>query len=185
MVLDFKGVFLQTGAANNGTVLTSPFFLNAVLPFVLVFTVLFAILQKSKILGEGKKQIDAIVSLIIALIVISFANAVGIITSLMPFLAVSVIVILVFLLLFSMVFQGEEFKLHKGIKWVIGLLVAVAVVAAVLIATGAWDYIRYEWLYGESGGAIFTNVIFLIIVLAAIAVVLFGDKWGGGGNKDK
>ena len=32
------------------------------LPFVLIFTVVFAILQKTQILGKGKKQIDAIIN---------------------------------------------------------------------------------------------------------------------------
>jgi len=48
---DLSGVFLQVGGA---TILTSPFFVNYILPFILVFTVIFALLQKSKILGGGK-----------------------------------------------------------------------------------------------------------------------------------
>ena len=171
---DLPGVFLQVGGA---TILTSPFFVNYILPFVLVFTVIFALLQKSGILGEGKRQIDALVSLVIALIVISFANATGIILSLIPFLAVSVVIILVFLILYSMVFQGEDkFQLSKPLKIGLGLVVGVAVVVAVLIATGAWDYILYEWLYAGDSSAIVTNAVFLIIVAAVIATMLWPGK---------
>ena len=60
--------------AIGGTILSSQLFVEVILPFLLVFAVVFAILQKTKILGEGKKQIDAIVSLVIGLIVIAFSQ---------------------------------------------------------------------------------------------------------------
>jgi len=161
------------------TILTSPFFINAVLPFVLIFTVIFAILQKTQILGKDKRQIDAIVSLVIALIVISFANAVDIITSLLPFLAVSVVIILVFMILFGMVYPEKKFDLHKNVKMAIGFLVTIALVIVVLISTGGWEYIKDNWFYGGAGSALVTNIIFIVIVIAAIAVVV----WGGGGKK--
>ena len=127
----------------SGTILASPFFVNQVLPFVLVFTVFFAILQKSEILGKEKKQIDAIVSLVIALIVISFANAVGIINSMMPFLAVSVVVILVMMITIGL-FHKEESGgvLPKSLKGALIIVVVIAVVIAVMIATGAWNYVK-------------------------------------------
>jgi len=170
-----EGVFMQVAGA---TVLTGPLFTQIILPFVLVFTILFALLQKSQILGKDKRQIDAIVSLVLALIVISFANAVGIITSLIPFLAVSVVIILVFLILWSMVFQGEDdrFKINKGLKIALGIIIGIAVVVAVLIATGAWDYIRYEWIYAGDSSALFTNIIFVVIVIVAIAIVVWPGK---------
>jgi hypothetical protein len=169
-----SGVFMQVA---GGTILTGPLFLEIILPFVLLFTILFALLQKSQILGKDKRQIDAIVSLVLGLIVVSFANAVGIITSLVPFLAVAVVIILVFLILWSMVFQGDEpFKVNKGLKVALGILIGVAVVVAVLIATGAWDYIKYEWIYAGDNSALFTNVIFLVIVVVAIAIVVWPGK---------
>ena len=175
----FPGLFMQSVpvyGGDGGTILTSPFFVNVILPFILIFTVIFAILQKSQILGKGKKQIDAIVSLVIALIVISFANAVGVITSLMPFLAVSVIVILVFLILFGMLHKEGEFSIHKGLRIALGIVAGIAVIIAVLLSTGAWDYIRYTWLFGANSSAIITNIVFLIIVAVAIVVVLWPSK---------
>jgi hypothetical protein len=37
------------------TLLSHPLFIEAILPFLLIFAVVFAVLQKSRILGEGKK----------------------------------------------------------------------------------------------------------------------------------
>ena len=158
------------------TILTSPIFSEVILPFVLVFTVVFAILQKSQILGKEKKQIDAIVSLSIGLIVISYANAVGIITDLMPFLAVSTIIILVFLIMYGMVFKEGEFEIGKNAKKVFGGLAATSVVIAVLILTGTWDYIKDTWFGGESQSIVVTNIIFFVILIVAVAIVLSTGK---------
>jgi len=66
--------------------------------FLLIFVLIFAILQKSKILGSDKKQIDALIALAIALIFITVPVTRGIVVNLMPWLAVGVTVILVFLI---------------------------------------------------------------------------------------
>lgn len=91
------------------TIFNSSLFSEIILPFLLMFVLVFAILDKTKILGEGKRQINAIISLVIALIFISFARAVGIVTSLMPFLAVVLVIILVFYLLFGFVLLSQRF----------------------------------------------------------------------------
>ncbi len=151
------------------TVFSNPLFMEIILPFILVFTVMFAILQKSGILGKGKKQVDAIVSLVVALIVISFGKATGIIINLMPILAVALVVVLVFMILFGSLF-GEELKLHKGIKIAGGILAAIVVAVAVLYNTGAWDWLIN--LFSGGSNALTTNVIFVVLVVAAIAVVI-------------
>jgi len=158
------------------TILTSPIFSEIVLPFVLIFTVLFAILQKTQILGKGKKQIDAIVSLSIGLIVVSYANAVNIISDLMPFMAISVVIILVFLILYGMVFKEGQFDLNNKVKNVIGWFAALALGVTVLYITGAWEYIQNNWLGGETQSSIVTNIIFLVIVAVAIGVAMSSGK---------
>jgi len=109
------------------TILSTPFVQDLLLPFLLVFTVIFAVLQKSEILGKGKRQVDALVSLSIALIFVSVGRAVDIVTGLVPFLAVSLVVILVFLLLLGSIYKEGEFGLHKGIKITLGILIAIGV----------------------------------------------------------
>lgn len=158
------------------TFLSNPLFVEVLLPFVLVFTVVFAILQKSEILGKEKRQIDAIVALVIGLIVVTFANAVGIISVLMPFLAVSLIILLVFLLLYSMVFQGEDFSLHKNLKIGLGIVIGLAVVIAVLVATGGWAYLRDVVFIGGEGSGVVNNIVFLVVLIAAVAVVVWSGK---------
>ena len=166
----------------GGTILQSPLFINLILPFLLLFAIVFAVLQKTKVLGEGKKQIDAIVALVVALIVVAFAQAVDIIVFLMPVLGVSLVVVIVFLILLGTVFKEGEFKVHNSIKWIVGILAAIVLVVTLLVLTGRWDYL-IELISGEGDGDgtnVLTNIIFIVIILVAVAVVVFG---GGGGKK--
>jgi hypothetical protein len=157
------------------TILSSPLISEAVLPFILIFTVVFAILQKSQILGKEKKQIDAMVALVVGLITITFARAVGIINHLLPFLAVSVIIILVFLIMVALFHKDDkEFVLHKGFKWAIFIAAFVAVIIAVLYFTGAWDYLATK--FTEGGSNLVTNVVFIVIIVVGFLIVFFGDK---------
>jgi len=156
------------------TILQSPIFTEMVLPFLLVFTVIFAILEKSKILGDGKRQIDALVSFAISLIFVSYSYATGVISKLMPFLAISAIVILVFMILFAMVFVGKEgFEMSKGLKITFGVLIAIGVVIVVLWATGAMDKIIESFSGSGDSSAIWANVILIAAIIVAI-VVAFG-----------
>src|SRR3989344_3729501 len=96
-------------AAYGGfTILSSPFFVEGVLPFILIFSLVFAVLQKSKILGEGKHQLDALVSFSVALLTIAFANAVNVIVQLVPVLAVGLVVLLVFMVLWGFVMGPHD-----------------------------------------------------------------------------
>ncbi|MBS3084169.1 hypothetical protein J4423_05165 [Candidatus Pacearchaeota archaeon] len=164
------------------TILSSPIISEAVLPFILIFTVVFAILQKSAILGKDKKQIDALVGIVFGLITITFARAVGIINQLLPFLAVSVVLILVFLILVA-VFHKEdkEFKLDDTFKKIIMWMSFIAVVIAGLVFTGAWDYI-VEKFTGADSSSLVTNVVFILIIIGVFLIVWFG---GGKDSESK
>ena len=150
------------------TIFSSPLG-QTVLVFILVFTLLFALLQKSKILGDGKKQTDALISLAIALLVISVGYAMDIITTLVPFLAVGLVIILVFLLLWGSFYHGN-LETSKGVKIAAGIVALIAVVVAVLFITGAWDFVR-DWIVLGNSGA-FGNIILIVIVIVAVVVVM-------------
>jgi len=157
---------------SSPTILQSRLFVEVILPFLLVFAVVFAILQKTKILGDGKKQIDAIVALVIGLLAVSFASYVGVIIQLMAFLSVALVIILVFMLLFGSMFDPGKFEMAKGLKITFGIIIAIAVIIAILIYTGAWDYLRAA-VWGTGSGWL-SNIIFVVLIIAAIAAVLVG-----------
>lgn len=159
------------------TILTSFFAVRIVYPFLLVFTLIFAILQKSKILGDDKRQVDALIALSIALIVVAFSWSTDIIINLMPFLAVSLVILLVFMLLYGFVASGDDgLKLSKNVqKSLLGLIV-IAVVFAVLVTTGQWERIYYSLFIDFAGSSVLTNVVLLALIAGAIYVVVFTGR---------
>ena len=62
------------------------------------------------------------------------------------------------------------------IKNVFGGLAALAVIIAVVMVTGIWEYVQDNWLGGESQSAIVTNIIFIVIVVIAIGIVMSSGK---------
>ena len=70
-------------------------FTQFALPFLLIFAVLYGILEKTKILGDGKHQINAIVSFVVGLIFVSAVHPKEIVGNLILFLTVALVVVFV------------------------------------------------------------------------------------------
>ncbi len=155
---------------------------QTVLVFVLVFVAIFAVLQKSKVFGEGKKQIDALVAVAMGLIVASVSYVIDLVSHLVPVMAVFLVIIVLFMILYGSV-QEKELKLPDGIRYVFGVAIFVALAIAVAYYTPAWDYIM-RVVSGGEGSGIFMNIVFLAVVIGAIWVVLASGKSGGAGKKD-
>ena len=152
----------------------NPFFTEMLLPFLLVFVVVFAILQKSKILGEGKAQIDAIVGLVIGLILIGVPGPRDIIVGIMPWLAVGVAVILVFLILYGFV-AGDLSKAPDWMKITFGILAGLFTIGIVLYISGIGANI-IDWFSRSGSSDIWVNVVMVLLIIGAMAVAIVSGK---------
>ena len=162
------------------TILSSELAIRIVYPFLLVFVLVFAILEKSRILGDEKHQINSIIALVIGLITIAFSWATNVIINLMPFLAVSAVVLLVFLILYGFVASTnkEGLTLNKNLVTALGVLAGIVVVIALIVATGQWNTV-YNWLFVDYGtGPIWGNILLFAIVIGALILV-----WSSGKSK--
>jgi hypothetical protein len=147
---------------------------QTVLLFILLFTIIFAILQKSKVLGGGK-QIDALVALSMGLLVSGVGYVLDFTQKIIPFMAVVIITVLVFLILGSLFFR-DTMDFGKA-KWYFAALMGVIVVIAVVVFTGSWTLIR-EWF---SDSDLASNFILIVIVIVVVMFIYFStDK-----KKDK
>lgn len=167
------------------TILESYFAINVIYPFLLSFTLIFAILQKSKILGEDKKQIDALIAFSISLIFVAFSWATGIVSAMMPFLVVTLVILLVFMILYGFVASdnSEGLVLSVGLKRGLGVLAALAVIVAVIVATGQWSTV-VGWIFNSNGSPsnLASNILMVAVIVGALAVVLWRPKSSGSGS---
>ena len=164
------------------TIFTNPVFVETILPFLLMFTIIFAILQKTKIFGEGKKQIDAIIALVIALLFISFGRATDIVVEMIPILGIALMVILVFMILVGSMFEEGKFAMHKYLQIGIGIAIGVLVSGTALVLTGGLDFI-IGFIYGDNTGLLINGILVVVIAAAIAAVVFTGKDEDKGKNK--
>ncbi len=155
----------------------NPFFMEYILPFVLVFTLIFALLEKTKILGEGKKQISAIIGLVVGLMFIGFSFAKGIVLFLMPFLAVSAVILLVFMILYGFIVGKKEGDvLGKWWKVAFGAILSVAMISVLIMATGYWDLVWNFLFNSPTGSQVWINGLLVAVIVGVIIAVVLGEK---------
>ena len=89
---------------------------DVVLPFLLIFVIFYAILQKTKVLGDGKKNLNIIIAIVVGLLVViphvtgrfpANTDPVQIINDSLPQVSV-VLVAVIFLLVMIGIFGQEQ-----------------------------------------------------------------------------
>ena len=158
---------------------------DVVLPFLLVYTLVFAILDKSKILGtekvgeEGivypKKNLNAIVAFVVAFMVVSSSKLVEAITEISSNMVVLLMLGIFFMLLLGTFWkEGDPIHLDGGWKtlFMIIMFVGIALIFLDGIETDDGDsWLDYSWDWLDDHWD--TNAI------ASIILVLFivGFMW--------
>jgi len=158
---------------------TNWIFTQYILPFLLIFVIIFAILEKTKLFGDEKKQLNAIAAITVALIFTGFLYPKEIVTNLVLFLAVAIVVLLVFLMLYGFVASGKEgFEIEGWLKNTFLGIIAVAVIVAVLWAVGIGNANSiFDFLFEQDWSGVFwTNLVFIIFIVVAIVTAIKSSK---------
>ena len=143
-----------------------------------MFFIVFAILEKTNLFGDGKKQLNAVISLVVALIFVSAVFPKIVVSNLILFMAVALVVIFIGLLLWGFINNGKV-ELHKGMGIFLGIVIVVGLVFALIWSTGFGGGIEnlftniFDFLFNSSwSGTAWTNIIVIALIIGAIAVVL-------------
>ncbi|MEK6913605.1 MAG: hypothetical protein AABW47_02950 [Nanoarchaeota archaeon] len=160
------------------TFLQIPIISNFILPFLLVFTISFAILEKTKLFGDSKKQLNAIVSAVASLIFVGAVYPKMVVGNLILYFTVAIVAIFVILLIWGFIFgdYSKEGKAPNRLKLILGIFASISFVGAVVWATG-W-YKDLGDFFGsniELNQTIWTNALFIIVIAIALALIL-GQK---------
>jgi len=165
-------------------------FFDIVLPFILVFTIVFAILEKTKILGkEDKKNVNALVAFAVGLFVVAASNIVDVLRDALPVISLLLVVLLSAMLLVGTIHGDEEFKYFaQNMFWrwflTIALIISVLLIFANFIKTDDgdtwlevfWDFVSRDF----DSGPVVSSIIFLAIII----FVVWAVGWSGGKNKE-
>jgi hypothetical protein len=148
---------------------------DIILPFLLIFSILFAILEKTKVLGydeiQGqkytKKSINAIVAFVISFLVVASSNLVRVINEAIANIVLLLIIIIMFLMLVGTMFGDKEVTLENYPNWIkfFMILIFLGIVIIFLQALGWLEtvfgffilYYEVEWV---------AALILIIIIIA-------------------
>lgn len=161
---------------------------DVMLPFLLIFVIIFAVLEKTKLFGEEKRNINTVIALVFALLVViphvtnsypSGFDVVQILNEALP--AVSLVIIAVLMLLVLIGIFGQE-KVFLGMAMP-GWITFVSVILIIGIfgnAAGWWAGGLTPWLERQFG----SDAIAIIIMLLVFGVII---AWitGGEGEREK
>ncbi len=143
-----------------------------VLPFLLIFFIVYGVLEKTKAFGDKSKQLHAFVAFVIGLIFVGAVFPKVVVGNLILFFTVAIVVLLVTLLLWGFV-TGEEAKLPEGkLAWAAGGVIVLAVAIALFYILGIQGVI-FDALFRQSWSAdLWTNIAFFAVIIIALALVL-------------
>jgi len=141
-----------------------------VLPFLIIFAVVFGILSKSRVLGDNK-GVQSVIALAVGLISLQFDTVTNFFAIIFPFAGVGLSVLLVALILMGLLFSGDE-KIAGRVFFGIGALIFLIVVGT--------TFYEYSFFGGYRFGNIGAHLIWIIPVVALIMWVIFGKKPEGG-----
>lgn len=166
--------------AEETTILQHWIISKFLLPFLLVSFITFAVLEKTKILGD-KKPIHAVISFVIGLIFVSAIYPKLVVENMVLFLTVAIVIIFVILLIWGFIFgdEAKDLPIAKHVKKILIIVVCIALVGGILWATGWWN--NLVGLFSgnsEMTQTIVVNGVFLIVIAIALALILMNNKGG-------
>ena len=160
---------------------------DVILPFILVFTLMFAILEKTKLFGiekvkdvpYTKKNLNAMVSFVIAFLVVASSKLVEIITAVSSKIIILLMLVVFFLMLIGSFVSTKEVEekgvgasIAKGWQITFGIIIFIGIVFIFLdsITTESgetWLEVLIGWL-----GQFYTNTAVAAIVLIIVVILL-------------
>ena len=140
-------------------------FFAYLLPFLLIFAVIFGILSRVKLFADSK-QVNGIIALAVGLLALQFDYVPLFFSELFPRFAIGLTILLGLLIIVGLFVDPEEPAVGYGL-----LLVGAIIFIIVLIKTsgaisfGDWSWWNYNW----------KMIAGVVVVLIAIAIIVAGS----------
>ena len=121
-------------------------FYDVALPFLLIFTITFAILQKIKLFGASGKNFNAVVAMVMAFLVVRTAAIVDVMNLFLPKISLLSLVIVVCLILLGILLNKENAGFAGTLGGIGIILTLLGVAVAFFTSTGALGLEFPSWI---------------------------------------
>jgi hypothetical protein len=147
---------------------------DVMLPFLLIFVIIFALMAKARILGEDKKKYNLVVALVIGLLVViphvldlypPGGDVVEIMNKALPQVSLIAVAIIMLLILIGL-FGGEAKWMGSSLSGWIAIVAFIIILIIFGGAAGWWG--TWGWFYNLFGAE--TVAIIVMILIFAIIV---------------
>lgn len=164
---------------------------DVVLPFLLVFTMVYAILEKTKVYGTEKitdsngksveysrKNLNSMTAFVVAFFVVASSRIVAIINTTLQHVVLLLVLIVCFMLLVGTMSKGDQPYEVTG-KWrtMFMIIIFIAIIFIFLNAIGVldnwWNYLMMHWSSNAIAG------IGLIVLIIIFMLYITHDKKAG------
>lgn len=168
-------------------------FFDVILPFLLVFALVFGILEKTRIFGVEKvgdkefprKGINSMVAFSIAFFTVAAKQVVTSLQVSLPNVALILIIVVCFLMLAGSFMGDKPFSL-EGRKYWVGFLTVVMFLAVVLIFLNSFGWLDpIIGFFKANLNTALMPIVFIAIIVGAIAYVVGGGKKGEEKKKEE
>lgn len=156
---------------------------DVVLPFLLVFTMVFAILEKTKIFGTEKvgdqestrKNMNAMTAFVMAFFVVASSKLVALVNMIASQTFILILMFVLFLILAGVLQKEGEYELKEG--WRNGfMVVALIVIILIFLNAAGWLQAIYEFLSNYWNSEAVSAVILLILIVIFMAWITSSGK---------
>lgn len=153
---------------------------DVILPFLLVFTIVFAILEKTKVLGtegEGnakttKKNLNAMAAFVIAFLAVASSRIVAVINQTAAQVVILLLLSVFFLMLIGSFMQEKDTPvyLEKPWNWIFMIIMFVGIIMIFLNALTAsdgrtWLQVGYDWVSSINNSVGVSSIILIIVIV--------------------
>jgi len=136
---------------------------DLVLPFLLIFSIIFGILASTNILG-GNKGINLIIALVIALMALRLNFVSAFFTELFPRFAIGLVVLIVLVIMTGLFIPREALKGWYIFFGVVGVIIALV---AILQTFSAFDFFG-SFFWQEYTTVIITSVLVIAVIIGVV-----------------
>jgi len=153
---------------------------DVALPFLLVFTIVFAVLQKSKILGDKAKNFNVVIALVIGILFVRNTQLVTLINRFLPNVSIFIVIFLMLLLLLAIFIKEEYAGWGNGMLAVAGIVSVLAIIWSLSVDYLSGRYLLPDWLTNLDSRT--KSIIIFVAVFVIIIWLVTREKEEGQGH---
>ena len=137
-----------------------------VLPFLLIFAIVFGILMKIEVFGENK-ALNAVIAFVIGLLALQFELVPIFFSEIFPRVGVALSILLVLIILLGLFFDSKKNKVINYLLLAVGVIIFITVL---IKTSGYLGWYSGYWWYAH-WPEVFGAIVFIIIFGAIIGSV--------------